>query len=64
MNGEAFSQELQKVADLVLEKKGFSVTLHKLRSTINQYKMFVHPLSQENIAQIKKDFEEWKAKIL
>lgn len=64
LNGEAFSQELQKVADLVLEKKGFSVTLHKLRSTINQYKMFVHPLSQENIAQIKQDFEEWKAKIL
>jgi hypothetical protein len=64
LNGEAFSRELQKVADLVLEKKGFSVTLHKLRSTINQYKMFVHPLSQENIAQIKQDFEEWKAKIL
>jgi hypothetical protein len=64
LNGEAFSQELQKVADLVLEKKGFSVTLHKLRSTINQYKMFVHPLSQENIAQIKQDFEEWKVKIL
>ncbi len=64
LSGETFSQELQKIADLVLEKKGFSVTLHKLRSTINQYKMFVHPLSQENIAQIKQDFEEWKAKIL
>jgi len=64
MNGEDFSKELQKIADIVLEKKGFSVTLHKLRSTINQYKMFVHPLSKENIEQIKQDFEEWKAKIL
>ncbi|TFG16180.1 MAG: hypothetical protein EU531_07265 [Promethearchaeota archaeon] len=64
MNGEDFSKELQKIADLVLEKKGFSVTLHKLRSTINQYKMFVHALSKENIEQIKQDFEEWKVKIL
>jgi hypothetical protein len=64
MNGEDFSKELQKIADIVLEKKGFSVTLHKLRSTINQYKMFVHPLSKENIEQIKQEFEEWKAKIL
>jgi hypothetical protein len=64
MNGEAFSVELQKIADLILEKKGFSVTLHKLRSTISQYKMFVHPLTEDNIKQIKQDFEEWKAKIL
>ena len=64
INGEDFSEELQEIADLVLEKKGFSVTLHKLRSTINQYKMFVNPLTKENIAQIKQDFEEWKAKIL
>jgi len=64
INGEDFSKELQDIADLVLEKKGFSVTLHKLRSTINQYKMFVNPLTKENIAQIKQDFEEWKAKIL
>ena len=64
MNGETFSAELQKIADLILEKKGFSVTLHKLRSTINQYKMFVHPLTEINITQIKQDFEEWKAKIL
>lgn len=64
LNGEDFSKELQEIADLVLEKRGFSVTLHKLRSTINQYKMFGNPLSKENIAQITQDFEEWKAKIL
>jgi hypothetical protein len=54
INGETFSEELQ----------GFSVTLHKLRSTISQFKMFVHPLTEDNITQIKQDFEEWKAKIL
>ncbi len=64
LNGENFSKELQNIADLVLEKKGFSVTLHKLRSTINQYKLYVHPLSQENIIQIKESIEEWKSKIL
>ena len=64
INGETFSRELQKIADLILEKKGFSVTLHKLRSTINQYKLFVHPLSKENIDQIQLSIEEWKSKIL
>jgi tetratricopeptide (TPR) repeat protein len=54
--GEEFSKELQKIADLILEKRGFSVTLHKIRSLINKYKEQLAPI----ISQKEKDklFEE------
>jgi len=64
LKGEEFSQELQKVADLILEKKGFSVTLHKLRSTINKYKLQINMLSENDINQIIAEIEEWKKHLL
>ncbi|MFX0179873.1 MAG: hypothetical protein ACFE78_06765, partial [Candidatus Hodarchaeota archaeon] len=64
LRGEEFSEELQKVADLILENKGFSVTLHKLRSTINQYKEQIKLLTPEDVRQIIEKIEEWKSHIL
>ena len=64
LKGEEFSIELQKVADLILENKGFSVTLHKLRSTINQYKEQINLLTPNDVRQIIEKIEEWKSHIL
>ncbi len=64
LKGEEFSIELQKVADLILENKGFSVTLHKLRSTINQYKEQIDLLTPNDVRQIIEKIEEWKSHIL
>ncbi|MHA2429490.1 MAG: hypothetical protein ACXACC_00515 [Promethearchaeota archaeon] len=64
LKGEEFSVELQKVADLILENKGFSVTLHKLRSTINQYKEQIELLTPDDVRQIIEKIEEWKSHIL
>ena len=63
LKGEEFSSELQKVADLVLEKKGFSVTLHKLRSIINQYRFNDLLLEEKDIKQIIENIESWKKKL-
>jgi len=64
LKGQEFSVELQKVADLILENKGFSVTLHKLRSTINQYKEQIELLTPDDVRQIIEKIEEWKSHIL
>ncbi len=64
LKGEEFSVELQKVADLILENKGFSVTLHKLRSTINQYKEQINLLTTNDVREIIEKIEEWKSHIL
>ena len=62
--GEDFSIELQAIADLVLERRGFSVTLHKLRSCINKFKesdvLFTESEKQDIFAQM----EEWKQHLL
>ena len=63
LKGEEFSEELDKVAELILEKKGFSVTLHKIRSKINQYQTQGH-LSDVDINHIIENIEEWKKKLL
>lgn len=64
LKGEEFSVELQKVADIILETKGFSVTLHKLRSMINKYKEQVNLLKPDNVREIIINIEEWKTHIL
>ncbi|MFX1496128.1 MAG: hypothetical protein ACFFBH_01240 [Promethearchaeota archaeon] len=64
LKGEEFSIELQKVADLILETKGFSVTLHKLRSMINKYKEQLNLLTPDNVREIMINIEEWKTHIL
>ena len=64
LNGEEFSTELENIAELILEKKGFSVTLHKLRSKINQYKTHLGHLSEVDIKHIVESIEEWKKHLL
>ncbi|MFX0027753.1 MAG: hypothetical protein ACFE8B_00965 [Candidatus Hermodarchaeota archaeon] len=64
MKGEDFSEELQKIADLILEKRGFSVTLHKLRSLINQYRYSDLFLNESDKKQIIENIESWKKKLV
>jgi len=64
LNGDEFSSELENIADLILEKKGFSVTLHKLRSKINQYKSHLGHLSEVDIKHIVESIEEWKKHLI
>ena len=65
ITGMAFSAELEKIADLILEKRGFSVTLHKIRALINQYKDQISPfISQKEKNNIYKEIEEFKKRLL
>jgi len=64
MKGEEFSEELDKISELILEKKGFSVTLHKIRSKINQYRNQISTLSELDINHIRESINEWKTKLL
>ena len=63
LKGEDFSRELQKIADLVLEKRGFSVTLHKLRSLINKYRYEDGLFEEKDKKEITEHIEEWKIKL-
>ena len=64
LKGDEFSKEMAIIADLILEKKGFSVTLHKIRSKINQYKNHLSHLNDVDIKHIIESIEEWKEHIL
>jgi len=64
LNGEEFSTELENIADLILERKGFSVTLHKIRSKINQYKTHLGHLSEVDIKHIVESIEDWKKHLI
>lgn len=64
LNGEEFSEEMESIADLILEKKGFSVTLHKIRSKINQYKNHLGHLNEVDISHIIESIEEWENHLL
>ena len=64
IKGDDFSNELQKIADLILEKRGFSVTLHKLRSLINQYRFSDTLLNKSDSKQIMDNIEIWKEKLV
>ena len=64
LKGDEFSKEIAIIADLILEKKGFSVTLHKIRSKINQYKNHMSHLNDVDISHIVESIEEWKERIL
>jgi hypothetical protein len=63
LNGEEFSKELQDVSDLILEKKGFSVTLHSVRSFINKYKEIIDPLTEIQKQEIFESIENWKQRL-
>ncbi|MHA1671250.1 MAG: hypothetical protein ACTSV5_11845 [Promethearchaeota archaeon] len=64
LKGKDFSEELQTVANLILEKKGFSVTLHKIRTTINQYKFSEGYLNELDRKQVIASIEDWKSHLL
>lgn len=64
LKGKEFSEELQTVANLILEEKGFSVTLHKIRSTINQYKLSEDYLNELDMKQVIASVEDWKDHLL
>jgi hypothetical protein len=64
LNGEQFAKELNKVADIVLEKRGFSVTLHQLRTFINRFEKQEEMLSEEDIDEIIENVETWRQKLL
>ncbi len=63
IEGGKFSNELQIIADLILENKGFSVTLHKVRSVINKYKEKKELLDEEDKKEIFQDIETWKQRL-
>jgi hypothetical protein len=63
IKGGEFSSELQKIADLVLERRGFSVTLHKLRSLINKFRFNDFLLNENDKNQILVNIETWKKKL-
>ncbi|MFX0071862.1 MAG: hypothetical protein ACFFAO_12300, partial [Candidatus Hermodarchaeota archaeon] len=63
IKGEDFSKELEAVADLILEKKGFSVTLHSIRSIIRKYKESKSLLNEDDKIQIFEAIEDWKQRL-
>ena len=63
ITGEEFSKELQNISDLILEKKGFSVTLHQVRSVINKYKEQKTLLSENDKNEIFEAIESWKKRL-
>lgn len=63
LKGDEFGRELQNVADLILEKKGFSVTLHKIRSIINKFKEKFTLLDENDKREILESIDNWKTKL-
>lgn len=63
VKGEEFSKELQDVSDIILERKGFSVTLHSVRNMINKYKDVDSFLNEEEKREIFEEIESWKQRL-
>ncbi|MFX1363793.1 MAG: hypothetical protein ACFFCE_19140 [Promethearchaeota archaeon] len=63
LKGDQFGKELAEIADLILEKKGFSVTLHKVRRIINRFKDKLVLLNDSDKKEIIEEIQEWKKKI-
>ncbi len=61
--GEFLTQELEKVADIILERRGFSVTLHDIRRSINNYKNQTTLLTIEQKNDIFHTIENWKQRL-
>jgi len=65
ISGIDFSKALQNIADLILEKRGFSVTLHNIRSLINKYKEQLAPIiSEKERNEIIETIEGFKKRLL
>ncbi|MFW9874311.1 MAG: hypothetical protein ACFFG0_14495 [Candidatus Thorarchaeota archaeon] len=63
LKGDEFGKQLQDIADIILEKKGFSVTLHKIRSVINKYKEKLTLLDEIDKKEILEHIQTWKSKL-
>ncbi|TFG02788.1 MAG: hypothetical protein EU542_04150 [Promethearchaeota archaeon] len=63
IKGEDFSKELENLADLILEKRGFSVTLHSIRQIINKFKDHENFLNDEEKNEIFESIETWKQRL-
>ncbi len=63
LKGVEISKELQNVADLILETKGFSLTLHKIRTTISRIKNKNDLLDENDKKEIFQEIEIWKQKL-
>jgi len=63
VTGEELAKELENIAELILEKKGFSVTLHKIRSSINQFKNIERLLNEAEANEIFENIENWKERL-
>ncbi len=57
-----FGQELENVADVILENKGFTVSLHHIRRFARKFNQDT-PLTQEEKSEIFENIEEWKQKL-
>jgi len=65
LTGIDFSKALQNISDLILEKRGFSVTLHNIRSLINKYKEQLAPIiSEKERNEIIELIEGFKKRLL
>ena len=62
--GSEFSKALLNVTDLILENKGYSVTLHNIRKWINNYKTMNTLLSDDDKGQIFEAIENWKKRLI
>ncbi|UCC21237.1 MAG: hypothetical protein JSV62_08165 [Promethearchaeota archaeon] len=63
LKGDEFGKQLQNIADLILEKKGFSVTLHKIRSIINKFREKLILLDEGDKKEILEHIQTWKNKL-
>ncbi len=63
LKGDKFSQELQKIADLILEKIGFCVTLHNIGTWVSIYKTKYNLLDEDDKVKIFEAIESWKQKL-
>ncbi|HEY0090410.1 MAG TPA: hypothetical protein VGB37_16290, partial [Candidatus Lokiarchaeia archaeon] len=64
ISGDDLSKELEKITDFILERRGFSVTMHKIRQLINKYKDNNEILSPNEINELFEELESLKAKLL
>jgi len=62
--GSEFSKALLSVTDLILESKGYSVTLHNIRKWINNYKTMNTLMSDDDKTQIAEAIENWKKRLI
>lgn len=64
LNGMEFSKELEKLIDMILNSRGFSVTLHDVRRVIVQYKTRGMAFNQQEKNEILASIQNWKQKLL